>query len=243
MGRRTSPRQGRPKLHRQDRRAPTIKVENPRWKSILTLPETGSWTRRHLQWNQTSLPDRGHRARPCLCAPAGRVTRANSEKEPTRQQECRRRCSLSDSRRMRSLNGACHGGVTFGKEPGAQVFEMHRNREEVLSMGPIKSLWASIQGDPKFMRAVNGWLTIFWIAMIPVSIVTGWVSSVQYVSALSLWALVSGHWSAWQAARGRGRATTRSRCTRGTPDRGASRRTPRRGDDHRTQQWVIRRRR
>lgn len=47
----------------------------------------------------------------------------------------------------------------------------------------------------------NGWLTIFWVLMIPVSLVTGWVSSVQYVSALSLWALVSGHWSAWQAAR------------------------------------------
>jgi hypothetical protein len=28
-----------------------------------------------------------------------------------------------------------------------------------------------------------------------------WLSSVVYVSALSLWALVSGHWSAWQAAR------------------------------------------
>jgi len=27
------------------------------------------------------------------------------------------------------------------------------------------------------------------------------LSSVQFVSALSLWALVSGHWSAWQAAR------------------------------------------
>jgi len=51
------------------------------------------------------------------------------------------------------------------------------------------------------MRRVNGWLTIFWIAMIPVSIVTHWVSSVTYVAALSLWALVSGHWSAWQAAR------------------------------------------
>ena len=37
--------------------------------------------------------------------------------------------------------------------------------------------------------------------MIPVSIITGWVSSVVYVSALSLWALVSGHLSAWQAAR------------------------------------------
>ena len=51
------------------------------------------------------------------------------------------------------------------------------------------------------MRRVNGWLTIFWIAMIPVSLLTGWISSVQYVAALSLWALVSGHWSAWQAAR------------------------------------------
>jgi uncharacterized membrane protein len=42
---------------------------------------------------------------------------------------------------------------------------------------------------------------ILWIVMIPVSFATGWVKSVVYVSALSLWALVSGHWSAWQAAR------------------------------------------
>ena len=68
-------------------------------------------------------------------------------------------------------------------------------------MGVIKTIWASVQGDPVFMRRVNGWLTIFWVLMIPVSIVTGWVSSVEYVSAVSLWALVSGHWSAWQAAR------------------------------------------
>jgi hypothetical protein len=67
--------------------------------------------------------------------------------------------------------------------------------------GMVKSLWASIQGDPVFMRRVNGWLTIFWIAMIPISIVTGWIDKVTYVAALSLWALVSGHWSAWQAAR------------------------------------------
>jgi hypothetical protein len=65
----------------------------------------------------------------------------------------------------------------------------------------MKSLWASIQGDPVFMRRVNGWFTIFWLAMIPFSIVFGLLSSVTYVSALSLWALVSGHWSAWQAAR------------------------------------------
>jgi hypothetical protein len=68
-------------------------------------------------------------------------------------------------------------------------------------MSVVKSLWTSIQGDPLFMRRVNGWLTIFWIVMIPVSLFTGWISSVTYVAALSLWALVSGHWSAWQAAR------------------------------------------
>jgi len=51
------------------------------------------------------------------------------------------------------------------------------------------------------MRRVNGWLTIFWIVMIPISYAAGWLSSVVYVSPLSLWALVSGHWSAWQAAR------------------------------------------
>ena len=72
---------------------------------------------------------------------------------------------------------------------------------ETLGMSVVRALWASVQGDPVFMRRVNGWLTLFWIAMIPVSLATGWVKSVVYVSALSLWALVSGHWSAWQAAR------------------------------------------
>jgi len=65
----------------------------------------------------------------------------------------------------------------------------------------LKSLWAAVQGDPVLMRRVNGWLTMFWLVMIPVSYTMGWLNSVVYVSALSLWALVSGHWSAWQAAR------------------------------------------
>jgi hypothetical protein len=68
-------------------------------------------------------------------------------------------------------------------------------------MTPIKSLWAAVQADPAFMRRLNGWLAVFWTAMIPVSLMLGWLNSVVYVSALSLWALVSGHWSAWQAAR------------------------------------------
>ena len=68
-------------------------------------------------------------------------------------------------------------------------------------MSVLKSLWESVQGDPRFMRRLNGWLTIFWVAMIPISFELGWLKSVTYVSALSLWALVSGHWSTWQAAR------------------------------------------
>ena len=64
-----------------------------------------------------------------------------------------------------------------------------------------RSIWESIQGDPVFMRRVNGWLTLFWIAMIPVALELGWLRSVTFVSALSIWALVAGHWSTWQAAR------------------------------------------
>jgi hypothetical protein len=48
----------------------------------------------------------------------------------------------------------------------------------------VKSLWASVQGDPVLMRRVNGWLTMFWLVMIPISLYLGWVKSVVYVSAL-----------------------------------------------------------
>lgn len=65
----------------------------------------------------------------------------------------------------------------------------------------VRSVWRSVQGDPVLMRRVNGWLTIFWVVMIPLSYTMHWLNSVVYVSALSLWALVAGHWSSWQAAR------------------------------------------
>ncbi len=65
----------------------------------------------------------------------------------------------------------------------------------------LHRLWDWLPGSPEFMKRVNGALTLGWILMIPVSAYMGWLSSVTYVSALSLWALVSGHWSAYQAAR------------------------------------------
>ena len=33
-------------------------------------------------------------------------------------------------------------------------------------MSVVKTLWASVQGDPVFMRRVNGWLAIFWIVVL-----------------------------------------------------------------------------
>jgi hypothetical protein len=65
----------------------------------------------------------------------------------------------------------------------------------------IKTLWASVQGNPRLMQRVNGWLAVLFVALIVPSFAFGWVDSTRFVSALSLWALVSGHWSAWQAAR------------------------------------------
>jgi hypothetical protein len=44
-------------------------------------------------------------------------------------------------------------------------------------------------------------MCVFWLAMVPVSLMLGWLDSVVYVSALSIYALVVSHWAAWQAAR------------------------------------------
>lgn len=95
---------------------------------------------------------------------------------------------------------SANGLYRIGMRPG-HAWPWGLGLGELSLLAAVRSLWASVQGDPVFMRRVNGWLTMFWIVMIPVSLITHWVSSVVYVSALSLWALVSGHWSAWQAAR------------------------------------------
>jgi hypothetical protein len=55
--------------------------------------------------------------------------------------------------------------------------------------------------DPLLMKHVHGWAAIFFIVLTPISWSLGWLSLVEYVSALSIWALVAAHWSAWQSAR------------------------------------------
>lgn len=50
------------------------------------------------------------------------------------------------------------------------------------------------------MRAFHGWASVVWFAA---SFPLAWWfgSSVIFVTFLSLYAIVTGHWSSWQAAR------------------------------------------
>ncbi len=67
-------------------------------------------------------------------------------------------------------------------------------------MNVLKTLWASVEGDPIVQRKLHGWLTIIWlIAAFPICI---WLKdSVPFLVFVSVYAVVTGHWSSWQAAR------------------------------------------
>ena len=63
------------------------------------------------------------------------------------------------------------------------------------------SFLTSLVLNPKRFMKLNAIMTVFWIVMVPVSILFGWVDSVAYVSALSIYALVASHLSTYAAAR------------------------------------------
>jgi hypothetical protein len=50
------------------------------------------------------------------------------------------------------------------------------------------------------MRLLHGWLTVVWfLAAIPICIYL--YDSVPFLVFISVYAVVTGHWSSWQAAR------------------------------------------
>lgn len=64
----------------------------------------------------------------------------------------------------------------------------------------IKSLWANVQMDAVRMRKINGWLAVLWIFPgLPVAYLLR--QSVPFLVGISVYAVVTGHWSTWQAAR------------------------------------------
>lgn len=64
----------------------------------------------------------------------------------------------------------------------------------------IRSLWASVQSNPILFRKINGWLTVIWfILAFPICIFLS--ESVPFLVFISVYAVVTGHLSTWQAAR------------------------------------------
>ena len=67
-------------------------------------------------------------------------------------------------------------------------------------MNVLKSLWASVEGDPLMMRKIHGWLTIAWfVAAFPIMFF--WSENITFLVFISVYAVVTGHWSSWQASR------------------------------------------
>lgn len=50
------------------------------------------------------------------------------------------------------------------------------------------------------LRKLHAVMTIFWVVM-TIPTVLWWHDSILYVALISVYALIIGHWSAWQASR------------------------------------------
>lgn len=53
--------------------------------------------------------------------------------------------------------------------------------------------------DPAKTMKIHAGFVLLFILLIPPSAIW-WANSVPYLVGLSVWALISGHWSAWQSA-------------------------------------------
>lgn len=58
-----------------------------------------------------------------------------------------------------------------------------------------------VSPSPKFMMQLHLVLTVIWFLMIPLAIYTGWITSIVFVAAISIYANFAGHYSSYQAAR------------------------------------------
>jgi hypothetical protein len=51
------------------------------------------------------------------------------------------------------------------------------------------------------LRHTHAILTILWFAMVPIALATGWLYSIAFVAACSIYANAAAHFGAWQASR------------------------------------------
>ena len=64
----------------------------------------------------------------------------------------------------------------------------------------LKEQWNRRINDPKFLQSFNGWATVVWFAAaVPICIFLA--DSVPFLVFISVYAVVTGHLSSWQASR------------------------------------------
>lgn len=56
---------------------------------------------------------------------------------------------------------------------------------------------------PRFWRRFNAAATVGWLVLIAPAYLLGWLASVPFVSAISIYANVTGHLAAWRADENR----------------------------------------
>lgn len=62
----------------------------------------------------------------------------------------------------------------------------------------------NLLNDANFWKRVHLILTFVWIIVVPLMVIFEWWREVAFVSVISVYANVVGHWSAWQASRAEG---------------------------------------
>lgn len=56
-------------------------------------------------------------------------------------------------------------------------------------------------GKARWLRHTHAALTIAWFLMVPIAVATGWIASIIFISACSIYANAASHASAWQACK------------------------------------------
>lgn len=51
------------------------------------------------------------------------------------------------------------------------------------------------------LRRLHAYLTVLWLTMVPITIALGWIESVAFVAATSIYANAAAHAAAWQGSR------------------------------------------
>ena len=68
-------------------------------------------------------------------------------------------------------------------------------------MNKIHTTISNWLANPKVLEVFHGWMTIMWLLLIPITLLTGLKGSLLWIALMSVYANFIGHFSSWQGAR------------------------------------------